>query len=161
MDPGRATPKEKKWPICQLSGFWQDRSVRENGAQLDGPRVSNFLSHRILKSLTFRIYGKLKFPCTRKGAKNHPFCPGSIQDTFIIFPRYLTNLFCKMILQTTKSRESKSCKSESCLRQLAGALKYFFYQRERRRVNNCLKHALISYSSNSACSWGTLTGLVK
>ena len=50
-----------------------------------GSRVSNFLSHRIVKSLTFRIHGKLKCPCTRNGNQNHPFCPGSVQDTFIIF----------------------------------------------------------------------------
>ena len=37
------------------------------------------------KSLTFRIYGKLEFQCTRNGTQNHPFCPGPIQDTFIIF----------------------------------------------------------------------------
>ena len=72
-------------PMWQLKGFWQDRSVRENGAQLYGPRVSNFLSHRIVKSLTFRIYGKLKFQCTRKVPQNPRFCPGSIQNTFIIF----------------------------------------------------------------------------
>jgi hypothetical protein len=27
----------------------------------------------------------LKFQCTRHGSQNHQFCPGSIQDTFIIF----------------------------------------------------------------------------
>ena len=29
--------------------------------------------------------GKLKFRCPRNGSQNHPFCPGSIQDTFIIY----------------------------------------------------------------------------
>ncbi len=58
--------------------------MQENGAQLYGPRVSNFLSHRIVKSLTFRIYGKLKVQCTRNGTQNTQFCPGSIQDAFII-----------------------------------------------------------------------------
>ena len=72
-------------PIWQLRGFWQDRSVRKNGAQLYGPRVSSFLSHRIVKSLTFMIFGKLEFQCTRNGFRNPPFCPGSIQDTFIMF----------------------------------------------------------------------------
>ena len=28
--------------------------------------------------------GKLELQCTRNGPQNHPFCPGSIQDTFII-----------------------------------------------------------------------------
>ena len=71
--------------IWLLRGFWQDRSVRENGAQLYWPRVSNFLSHRIVKSVTFRISGKLEFQCTRNGTQNPPFCPGSPQNTFIIF----------------------------------------------------------------------------
>ena len=68
-----------------IEGVWQDRSVRENGAQLYGPRVSNFLSHQIVKSLVFRIYGKLEFQCTRNGSQNPPFCPWSPQDTFIIY----------------------------------------------------------------------------
>jgi hypothetical protein len=72
-------------PMWQLRGFWQDRSERKNGAQLYGPRVSNFLSHRIVKSLMFMISGKFKFQCTRNGSQNPPFCPGSIQDTFITF----------------------------------------------------------------------------
>ena len=28
--------------------------------------------------------GNLEFQCTRNGPQNPPFCPGSIQDTFII-----------------------------------------------------------------------------
>ena len=51
----------------------RQKKCAENGAQLYGPRVSNFLSHRIVKSLTFRIYGKLKFQCTRNGPRNPPF----------------------------------------------------------------------------------------
>ena len=64
--------------------------MRKNGAQLYGP---NFLSHRIVKSVTFRIYGKLKFQCTRNGPQNPPVCPWSPQDTFFIFPRYPTTRF--------------------------------------------------------------------
>ena len=89
-------------------GFWQDRSERENGAQLYGPRVSIFLSHGIVKSLTFRIYGKLKFQCTRNGPQNPPFCPGSIQNTFMNFPRYLTTRFPKNISQKQKTRKSEN-----------------------------------------------------
>ena len=29
--------------------------------------------------------GKLTFQCTRNGPQNPPFCPGSLQDTFIIY----------------------------------------------------------------------------
>ena len=48
-------------------------------------RVSNFLSHRKVKSLTFRIYGKFESQCARNGPQNPPFCPGPVQDTFIIY----------------------------------------------------------------------------
>ena len=43
---------------------------------------------------------KLELRCTRSGSQNPPFCPGSLQNTFIIVPRYLTNIFFKHILQT-------------------------------------------------------------
>ena len=69
-------------PYCNWWGFWQDNSVRENGARLYGPRVSNFLSHRIAKSLICMISGNFKFQCTRNGNRNHQFCPGSPQNTF-------------------------------------------------------------------------------
>ena len=29
--------------------------------------------------------GKLKLQCTRNGSQNPPYCPGSLQDTFIIY----------------------------------------------------------------------------
>ena len=72
---------------------WQDRSARGNGAQLYGPRVSDFLSHRIVKSSISMIDGKLEFQCTRNGPQNPPFCPGSPQNTFISFLRYLKTIF--------------------------------------------------------------------
>ena len=72
-------------PIWQLRGFWRDRNERKNGAQLYGPRVSNFLSHRIVNSLIVMIFGKLEFQCTRNDPQNPPYCPGSLQDTFIIY----------------------------------------------------------------------------
>ena len=31
------------------------------------------------------ISGNLTFQCTRNGLQNFPYCPGSIQDTFIIY----------------------------------------------------------------------------
>ena len=55
-------------------------------------RVSNFLSHRIVKSLSSMIFGKLGFQCTRNGSQNPPFCPGSPQNTFI-FLRYFKTKF--------------------------------------------------------------------
>ena len=91
-----------------IQGVLTRQKCAGNGAQLYGARVSNFLSHRIVKSLTFRIYGKFKFQCTRNGPQNPPFCPGSIQDTCILFPRYLTTRFLKMILQKPINLENRT-----------------------------------------------------
>jgi hypothetical protein len=105
----------KTWffdPILQLRGFWQDRSVRKNGAQLYGPWVSNFLSHRIVKSLTFRIVN-WNFNVLEMALKTLHFVQGLSRTPSLVFPRYLTTRFSKMILQkSTKSRESKIWKSE-------------------------------------------------
>ena len=82
MEPG--VNLGKAWFSCNTCFFesilhWQDGSVRKNG------RVSDVLSHRIAKSLTSMIYGKLECQCTRNCTQNHPFCLGSIQDAFIIY----------------------------------------------------------------------------
>ena len=39
--------------------------------------------HRQIHFSTFD--GKLTFQCIRNGPQNTPFCPGSLQDTFIIY----------------------------------------------------------------------------
>ena len=86
-EPGKSRGTWKTWffdPTWQLRGFWQDRNDRKHILHLYRPRVPYFLSHKIVKSLTLRIYGKFKFQCTRIDPQNHPHCPGSIQDTFII-----------------------------------------------------------------------------
>jgi len=56
-------------------------------------RVSNILPHRIVKSLICMIVGKLELQCTRNGHQNPQFCPGSPQNTFIIFLRYFKTIF--------------------------------------------------------------------
>ena len=98
---------EKSWvfsifmffrPHIAIEGFWQDRSVPKNGAQLVGAWVSKFLSHRIVKSSIFMTFSKLEFKCTRSGNQNHPFCQLSSRNTFIIFLRYFTTTFSKLIL---------------------------------------------------------------
>ena len=75
------------WPHVAIEGVLTRQKCAENGAQLYGPRVSYFLSYRLVRSLTFRIFCKLEFQCTRNGPQNLPFCPGSIQNTFLVFPR--------------------------------------------------------------------------
>ena len=56
--------------------------------------------HRKVIFSTFS--GKLTFQCTRNGAQNLPYCPGSLQDTFI-FLRYTTNIFPEIFC--TKNKE--------------------------------------------------------
>ena len=76
--------------------------MRENSAQLYGPQVSNFLPHRRVKSLTFRIYGTFKFQCTRNGPQNVYIFQGHPRTPLLVVPRYLTTMFSKMILQKQK-----------------------------------------------------------
>ena len=59
--------------------------------------------------------GKLESQCTRNGPKNPPFCPGSLQNTFIVFPRYLTTRFPKIISQQKKleNRTSENLKFQT------------------------------------------------
>ena len=112
----------KNWifdPMWQLRGFWQDRNERKHLAHLYRPRVSYFLSHQIVESLIFKIYGKLEFQCTRNGAQNPPFCPWSLQDTFIIYSSISHQPIFRNILQKEKSRESEIQKSRFTNRFLA------------------------------------------
>ena len=55
------------WPHIAIEGVLTRQKCAENGAQLYGPRVSNFLSHRIVKSLICMNFGKFEFQCTRDG----------------------------------------------------------------------------------------------
>ena len=71
------------------------------------PRVSYFLSHGIVKSLTFKIYGKLKFQCTRNGPRTLRFVQGLSRTPLSFFPRYLTTRFSKHILLHIKFSKIK------------------------------------------------------
>ena len=51
--------------------------------------------------------GKLTFQCTRNGLQNHQFCPGSLQDTFIIYSSISHQHIFRTYFAKTKSRESK------------------------------------------------------
>ena len=56
----------------------------------------------------FSIFsGKLTFQFTRDVIQNLLFCPGYLQDTFILFPRYLTTIFPKIFCKNKKPRESE------------------------------------------------------
>jgi hypothetical protein len=96
-------------PMLQLRGFWQDGRVRTIDAQLYGSMVSNFLSHRIVKSLSCRVFGILEFQCIRNGSQNLPVCPGSPQNAFIMFSHIFQNhLFFKLMFMESKSDNLKS-----------------------------------------------------
>ena len=72
------------------------------------------------QKVNFSIFdGKLTFQCPRNCHRNHPFCPGSLQDTFIIyssilhqhiFRKYVIKIKCVMIkkLETWKSKNPGS-----------------------------------------------------
>ena len=61
--------------------------------------------HRKVNFSTFS--GKLTFQSTRNGPQNLPFCPGPLQDTFIIFPLYLTNIFFEKEIKKSKTENPK------------------------------------------------------
>ena len=48
--------------------------------------------------------GKLTFQCTRNDPQNLPFCPGSLQDTFIIYSSISQQHIFKNILRKLKTR---------------------------------------------------------
>ena len=51
------------------------------------------------------FFGKLTFQCSRNGIQNHPFCPGPLQDTFIIYSSILhQHIFQKYLAKTEISR---------------------------------------------------------
>ena len=52
--------------------------------------------------------GKLELQCTRNGPQNPPFCPGSIQDTFIIYSSISHNHCFQHLFQKEENEKSKS-----------------------------------------------------
>ena len=56
------------------------------------------------------FFGKLTFQCTRNGPRDLPFCPGSLQDTFIIYSSISHQHIFKNIVQKEKSSRIKHLK---------------------------------------------------
>ena len=50
-----------------------------------------------------KFSGKLTFQCSRNGPQNLPFCPGSLQDTFIIY----SSIFHQHIVFKNNSKKQK------------------------------------------------------
>merc|ERR1712127_165785 len=53
---------------------------------------------------------KLTFQCRRNGPQNPPFCPGSFQNTFIIYSSISPQYIFQKYFSKTKSRESENMK---------------------------------------------------
>ena len=64
---------------------------------------------------TKNIIRKLTFQCTRNGPQNPPFCPGSLQDTFIICSLILhQHIFRKYVaeIKNLENRKSENPKTQ-------------------------------------------------
>ena len=53
--------------------------------------------------------GKLAFQCTRNGLQKPPFCPGSLQDTFIIYSSILHQHIFRTYLAERNKNENLKC----------------------------------------------------
>ena len=101
-----------RWPHMAIEGvLTRPKCAGKWGAQLYGPRVSNFLSHRIVQSSICMMLGKLEFQCTRNGPQNPPCCPGSPRNTFIIFSLIFQNHIFQIGFAQKQNLENK--KSEN------------------------------------------------
>jgi len=132
--------------IWQLRGFWEDRGVRENGAQLYGPRVSNCLSHRIVKSLTFRIYGKLEFQCNYQKWPSKPSVLPRVSQEHCFFFDLSQPYSFKLFFQRSKMSKSGNSKigkprftnkcPETCpQRKRKGITKWAFHSRRYKTTH--------------------------
>jgi len=90
-------------PMWQLKEFWQDRNERKHIVQLCGPRVSYFLSHRIVTFFECMICGKLTFQCTRNGTQNFYIVQGLSGTPLLFSVRYLSNICFENMLQKNKT----------------------------------------------------------
>ena len=75
------------------------------------PKFRAIWSYMASKSPLFNISGKLTFQSSRKGLQNPPFCPGSLQDTFIIYSsishQHMFRKYC------TQTKDLENWKSEN------------------------------------------------
>ena len=76
---------KKLWFRLKLGRSRGVREERTDHTQLFRRTLAGFglTWHRKVHFSTFS--GHVTFQCTRNGIQNHPFCPGSLQDTFIIY----------------------------------------------------------------------------
>ena len=78
-----------------LRGFQEDRTDRT----VLLAKFQPIWWYMVSVSPLFNIFGKLTFQSTRNGIQNPPFCPGSLQDTFIIYSsishQHISKIFSK------------------------------------------------------------------
>ena len=99
--------------------MWRSRGVREERtehAQLFSRTLAG-IGPTWHQKVHFSIFdGKLEPQCTRNGPQNPPYCPGSIQDTFIIYSSISHQHFSEYILQIeeiSKNRKYENLKNRS------------------------------------------------
>ena len=108
------------------------------------PRVSNFLSHRIVKSLTFRIVGKLEFQCIRNGPQHlllSRVSPGCLCYLFPdIPPTHLSQKIAKTNISRIKNLEIRKSEHQGSLTSAQIAI-------GRMDVD-------LTKSDSGSCGWG-------
>ena len=84
------------------------RGERTEHAQLFFRTLAGFdvRWHQKVNFSTF--YGKLTFQCTRNGLQNHPFCPRSLQDTFIIYSSISRQHISRTYFTSNKNLENRN-----------------------------------------------------
>ena len=108
------------------------REERTEHTQLFSRSLAGFglTWHQKVHFSTF--YGKLEFQCIRNGPQNPPYCPWSIQDTFIIYSSTShQHIFQKHFPKITILENRKSGKSQNA-GSLTGA-QSIFLQTELQR----------------------------
>ena len=65
--------------------FVRSRGVQGDGTDRTKTQAQIFSRFGLTWHQKVHFSGILEFQCTRNGPQNLPFCPGSLQDTFIIY----------------------------------------------------------------------------
>ena len=65
--------------------FVRSRGVQGDGTDRTKTQAQNFTRFGLAWHQKVHFSEILEFQCTRNGPQNLPFCPGSLQDTFIIY----------------------------------------------------------------------------
>ena len=110
----------KNWFVHNSGWNWGGLEVSRVTARTVRKTAQQFFArfgltwHRKVHFPTFS--GKLTFQSTRNGCQNPPFCPGALQDTFMIYSSIShQHIFSKIICKKTTSREFKIWKFQKSI----------------------------------------------